>query len=224
LSLVYSYAMDNLVSLPLIFSTALAVNLSGALSPGPLLVVTINESARRGFWAGPLIVLGHMLPEIVMVIALTGGAGEIMKSAVASHIIWLVGGFILLAMGINITWKNRHAVLIASGDGTSQKTGRLILTAVLASISNPYWFIWWATAGTAYVIWAAQMGTSGIIFFFVGHIMADLIWYTIVSFAISRGRKIMNDKVYRGLMIGSGSIVIVLGIYFAISGIKYFVS
>jgi threonine/homoserine/homoserine lactone efflux protein len=165
-----------------------------------------------------------MIPEIVMVIALTRGASEIMKSAVASNIIWLVGGFILLAMGINITWKNRHAVLITTGNGTSLKTGRLIITAILTSISSPYWFIWWATAGTAYVIWAAQMGTSGIVFFFIGHIMADLIWYTIVSFAVSRGRKIMNDKVYRGLMIGSGSIVIVLGIYFAISGTRFFVS
>jgi len=222
LPLVYSFFVNGTISLPLIFTTALVVNLSGALSPGPLLAITINETAKRGFRAGPILVLGHMIPEIIMVFALTRGASEIMKSAVASNIIWLVGGITLLIMGINITWKNRHAVLVTSGKGNSKRSGTLVLSGILASISSPYWFIWWATAGVTYVMWSAQMGTPGIALFFSGHITADFTWYAIVSLAIASGRRIMNDKIYRGLMIGSGSMVIVLGIYFAVSGIRFF--
>ncbi|NIO68753.1 MAG: lysine transporter LysE, partial [Anaerolineae bacterium] len=29
---------------------------SGALMPGPLLTVTISQSAQRGFWQGPLLI------------------------------------------------------------------------------------------------------------------------------------------------------------------------
>ena len=214
--------MDGPVNLPLIFSTALVVNLSGALSPGPLLAITINESTKRGFWAGPILVLGHAIPEIIMVFALTRGASEIMKSAMISNIVWLVGGIILLVMGIRITWKNRNAVLAISSEGSPKRSGALVLSGMLVSISSPFWFIWWATAGTTYVMWSAQMGTSGIALFFFGHIMADLIWYSIVSLAVASGRKIMNDKIYRGLMMGSGGCIVALGIYFALSGIKFF--
>ena len=44
-------------------STSFIVALSGALMPGPLLTVTVGEAARRGFWAGPLIMVGHALLE-----------------------------------------------------------------------------------------------------------------------------------------------------------------
>ena len=43
--------------------TSFIVALSGALMPGPLLTVTVGEAARRGFWAGPLIIVGHALLE-----------------------------------------------------------------------------------------------------------------------------------------------------------------
>ncbi len=39
-----------------IFTTAFLIGLSGALLPGPLLTVAISESARQGFWTGPLLV------------------------------------------------------------------------------------------------------------------------------------------------------------------------
>jgi threonine/homoserine/homoserine lactone efflux protein len=41
--------------------TSFIVALSGALMPGPLLTLTVGEAARRGFWAGPLIIVGHAL-------------------------------------------------------------------------------------------------------------------------------------------------------------------
>jgi len=44
--------------------TSFVVALSGALMPGPLLTVTVGEATRRGFWAGPLIILGHGILEM----------------------------------------------------------------------------------------------------------------------------------------------------------------
>ena len=57
-------------SLPVIFITSLFVGFSGALSPGPLLVLDIREAMRLGFRAGPLISLGHALLELLVVVGL----------------------------------------------------------------------------------------------------------------------------------------------------------
>ncbi len=56
--------------------SSFVVALSGALMPGPLLTVTVGEATRRGFWAGPLIILGHGLLELTLVLLLLAqGAG-----------------------------------------------------------------------------------------------------------------------------------------------------
>ena len=47
-----------------IFISSFIIGFSGALTPGPVLSVTIVESSRRGFLAGPLITLGHGLAEL----------------------------------------------------------------------------------------------------------------------------------------------------------------
>ncbi|HPP13333.1 MAG TPA: LysE family transporter, partial [bacterium] len=48
--------------------TSFVIALSGALMPGPLLAVTVERSVRDGFIAGPLVVLGHGLLEVILVV------------------------------------------------------------------------------------------------------------------------------------------------------------
>ena len=48
-------------SLLTIVAGAFVVALSGAMAPGRVLTITISETLKRGFKAGPLIVLGHAI-------------------------------------------------------------------------------------------------------------------------------------------------------------------
>ena len=70
-----------------IFTTAFVVGFSGAMMPGPLLTVTIGESARRGFSAGPLLVLGHAVLELVLILALVGGLSIYLTRTAVTHTI-----------------------------------------------------------------------------------------------------------------------------------------
>ena len=56
-----------------IFGSSFVIALSGALMPGPVLTVTVSESARRGAKAGPLMIFGHGILELALVLALLGG-------------------------------------------------------------------------------------------------------------------------------------------------------
>ena len=211
----------NESSLILIFGTSFIVALSGAMMPGPLLAITISRTAERGFWAGPLLILGHGLLEIVLVVALAHGLSDFVGSSLFSGIIGLIGGAVLTIMGFVTTIQGRHKTLLAISDThRSSGTGTLVLSGVIASLSNPYWLIWWATLGVTYMLWSLQRGIPGVISFYSGHILADFAWYSLISLIIATGRKILSDAIYRGLLVTCGLALLALGIYFIISGIQ----
>jgi len=79
--------------------SAFIVALSGALMPGPLLAVTVSEAARRGARAGPLIVFGHGLLEIVLIALVIAGLGKFITQPLFKAIASLAGGVMLIVMG-----------------------------------------------------------------------------------------------------------------------------
>ena len=66
-----------------VFVLGFITALSGAMMPGPLLTATISESTRRGFLAGPRLMVGHALLEAALLLLLLWGlAPRFRKDAV----------------------------------------------------------------------------------------------------------------------------------------------
>ncbi|MBA7595080.1 hypothetical protein ES703_02039 [subsurface metagenome] len=209
-------------SLFLIFGTSFVVGLSGAMMPGPLLAVNISESARRGFRAGPLLVLGHGIVELLLVVALVWGLSEVLGQSLVAGIIGVVGGLFLLGMAYALLRQARRAVAPLEVSPQSARPGRrLIATGAVLSVANPFWLIWWATVGTTWVLWSLAAGAIGVVVFYLGHILSDLGWYSMVSLVIARGKRLMSLRVYRGLLLACGVSLIGLGVYFLVSGAMF---
>ena len=204
--------------LPLItiFFTSFVIALSGAMMPGPLLTATISETSRQGFKAGPLLILGHGILELLLVLALILGLAPFIQRqevfiftafAGAVILVWMAVGMLRALHGLHIDWEKKSA-----------GSNHLIISGILLSIANPYWTIWWASIGLGYILYSQKFGIPGIFFFFLGHIMADLTWYAIVSLAVDRGRHFLTDRLYRGVIGVCASFLIVFACYFAYSG------
>ncbi len=220
-----------------IFSTAFIVAFSGALMPGPLLTFMIAETARRGFLAGPLVILGHAILEIALILALAGGLSFILTLTGVSHFIAVAGGVFLLYMGagmvrdaaagrISLKIYGQEGLPGTRGEepGINQVSGvqrnmRPVLGGILFSISNPYWILWWATIGLGYITLSLQKGVLGITSFFSGHILADLVWYSLISAAVAGGRKFLSDRMYSGIIAACGIFLLGLGVYFLYYGL-----
>jgi threonine/homoserine/homoserine lactone efflux protein len=190
--------------------------------PGPLLAYTISASARYGFWAGPLLILGHAILELTLIIVLVLGLDRFIKSDWVTSIIGMVGGIILIGMGLIMFrqgWRKVPLPLEVSASVAENR--KLVISGILVSMSNPYWFLWWATIGVTYLLWSLELGTAGIASFFTGHILADLVWYALVAFIVATGRKAFNDTVYSCLLMVCGVVLVGLGGYFVISGINF---
>ncbi len=200
--------------------TSFGVGLSGALVPGPMLTVTISDSVKKGFMAGPMVTLGHILTEIAMMIIILAGLGQIIGSPTAAFIIGTFGGIVLIFMGYNIFRSNDTLSSIKTDENRMHGS---LLGGIITSLSNPYFFIWWATIGLAFMFKGLELaGIFGLLAFSIGHWSADLSWYSIISFFSSRGSKFMSDKTYKVAMLICGSFLAILGVYFIISQMGVF--
>ena len=205
-----------------IFGGSFTLGLSGILTPGPILTVTVAESARRGFKAGPLIISGHALLELILVLAIILGLGAYLKSSIVMGIIALLGGAMLIWLGVGMLRTAGGLSLRAEKVGTSPKyTPHPFVLGMVASVSNPYWTLWWATIGLGYLMAAMKLGVGGVIMFFLGHITADFAWYSIVSLGISRGKALLKDKTYQIIIRFCGLFLLGFGVWFLVSAKGY---
>lgn len=202
--------------------TSFLVALSGALMPGPLLTVTMGEAARRGFWAGPLIILGHGLLELALLVLLLVGVGVWLNRPVVLGTVGLLGGVLLAWMAWGLLRASRHGrLLLEEGQASGWHP---VWTGIFMSLANPYWLVWWLTIGLGYVLFAARFGLFGVFLFFAGHILADLAWYSLVAAAVAWGRNFFSDGWYRGFLAGCGAFLLLFGGYFGFQGVKYFIN
>ncbi|MBW1681614.1 MAG: LysE family transporter [Deltaproteobacteria bacterium] len=122
-----------MLELATIFSGSFALALSGALMPGPLLTVTVSESARIGLRAGPLLITGHAILELLLVVALVLGLGPVLKDSLVMGIVALVGGGMLVWMGIDMIRNSTKASLNnAEGAKESKKGPHPVFVGLLA--------------------------------------------------------------------------------------------
>jgi len=204
-------------TLATIFISSFIIALSGALMPGPLLTATISESSQRGFWAGPLMIGGHAILELALVAALLLGLAPVLQLPAVFVFCALGGSLILLWMALGMF--RSLPTLTLSWDARPQRSNHPVLSGILMSVANPYWLIWWATIGLGYIVYSQQFGFWGVVFFFAGHISADLAWYSFISAAVAGGRHFLTDRVYRSLIGALAVFLVGFALYFAHAGI-----
>ena len=205
-----------LTTLVTIFASSFVIALSGALMPGPLLTATISESSRHGFIAGPLMITGHAVLELVLVAALLLGLAPLFQQPLVFVATALIGSVILFWMAFGMFRSLPSLRLSWEGDQT--RRNHPMISGILMSVANPYWIIWWATIGLGYILYSWRFGFWGIAFFFAGHILADLVWYSLISAAVAGGRHFLTDRLYRSLIAFCAVFLVVFAGYFAYAG------
>ncbi|NIQ95688.1 MAG: LysE family transporter [Desulfuromonadales bacterium] len=203
--------------LPSIAGTSFLLGLSGAVMPGPLLTVTIDESLRRGPLAGPLLIAGHAALEALVVLILFAGAASYIQQPPIFAAVALIGGGVLMWMArgmlrglpslrLDLTPSGRHRM-------------HPLIAGALVSLANPYFTLWWATVGMGYLLVANEAGIAGIVVFYVFHILADLVWYAFIAQSVCIGRRLLTDTGYRRLVGGCAVFLVGFGLFFVYRGL-----
>ena len=215
--------MAALESFAIVFAASFSIGLSGAMSPGPLTVFVMGQSARHGVIAGPLAALGHGLLEVALVALLWLGLARVFQWEPVLGVIGVSGGLVMIWMGWQIvSGVRRQSAKLGAAVSDSSADNPLVGGAVL-SLANPYWSFWWATVGiSTMTTLALPRGATGLVAFTTGHIASDFFWFTVVAVVFATGRRFITDRVYGAVLYLFGAVLALFGVYFIWQGVTIF--
>lgn len=201
-------------------STVVLVTASGALAPGPLFVVTISEGSQSGAKAGILFSMAHMLVEFTLVMLLAGGLFTIANEPIIRPIVGISGGIVLLVFGA-MQIRNSLETKFHEDRIEKKQMRNLLLTGLAFTGLNPFFIVWWLTAGANLVLLSLEFASfTGVLLMYACHVWMDYIWLTSVAHLAKIGTNVARIKLYRIIMTAFGGILIYFGLIFLITSVN----
>ncbi len=231
----------------IVFFSSFLIGLSGAMMPGPVTTMAITETLKnikrgRGWLVGPAIATGHSVLEISLMLALWFGASFIFNMPVVIMVISLIGGAALIifgTLGLKYIKKGEQdfaSMLDSTTAGGSSpgpsnegvKQPSLIRPFVLGfviSATSAGWWAWWASVGLNAINLSTTLNLfvfsrfDVFITFYLGHILTDYTWFSFISGIVSLGKKRINMKAYKIILLLTNLFLLGLGCYFIVSAL-----
>ncbi len=196
---------------PALLLIGFIVGLGGALIPGPLLAFVIFDASRKRKVTGHFIIAGHALWEALIIFLILFGLGSLMLHY--KIFIYAFGGAALVFMGFSMIRR------VSQVEIKSSRVNSSLLGGVFYTAFNPTQPPWWASAGLALLLQGYElMGNIGILTVTIGHWLADLTYYVIVSYVTCRFGRFVAPRL-RQISLLLGGFVAALGAYFIINGL-----
>lgn len=196
-----------------------AVSASGVLAPGPLFVANMLYGSRHGAASGVKVAHGHAAVEIAVITAIA--AGLFSASAFVANYgsaIALVGGVAIIGFAaLQVTSLVRGAPAPAAVEG---RRGPFAVGVALTAL-NPFFLVWWLTAGLKLVADSAAFGpAAGVALLFALHVWMDYAWLAATAHLASKGSSVLKSRYYKMLLLALAAALAYYGVQFIASGIK----
>ena len=200
--------MEAFAQLPIGFLIAL----SGVLIPGPLLAYIVLKTPSYGPRTGLFSATGHVLVEFGVLALIALGFGFVLESELFRTAVGTIGGILLSALAMLYFLKIRSGGPMSTvGIRHHPIAGGVLFSTVF----NPSVLLWWATIGMATLMDAVLTAAlAGAAFWLIGHFLADFGWFSLVSYSVAKGRRVMGTKAYLGLLVACGCVLLVFGVLF----------
>jgi threonine/homoserine/homoserine lactone efflux protein len=202
-----------------IFGLAFVLALTGAVVPGPVLVLVIGQVLSQGILAAVYIMLGHALLESLLILGLARGMKKLLDNLRVRMILGMIGGGVLIWMGWDLFWQGAE-IGVSEITPVGMSPVKLVLAGIGVSLSNPYFTGWWATVGTGQLAALRLSSGKDYSMFFMGHELGDLVWYLFVAVVVTVGRAWLMGGVYATVLQITAAIILLLGGGFIIVSIR----
>lgn len=193
------------------------ISLSGVMMPGPVTAVVVTEGHKNKN-AGALVALGHGAVELPLIAVIYLGMGRYFELSAVKMSIGVLGGLMLMYMGIRMFQTARKPIIPEH----PQSSYTPLVAGVMTTAANPYFFLWWATAGTLLTVTARNFGLVGLLALALSHWFCDLTWNFSVSRIVFKFKHFWGQRVQRVIFSVCAAILIAFGVGFVASAFWLF--
>lgn len=201
--------------------TGLSIGLASGIAPGPLTILAIAATLRRGRLAGCQIAIAPLLSDaIIILVSLT-----VVSQLPPDVISWLAlaGGLVIAFFAVETLRSARHAdpaALVQSAEqGTRRFAVPLWVQGFLTNLLNPAPWIFWITAGSALLVstWRSSPPTAiGFLFVFYAMLVGSKV---VLVLLLGAARHRIPRTGYRVTLMIAGLLLIAVAAGFLVTAV-----
>jgi len=205
------------------FLLVVLVSASGALSPGPLFIATVDSAIKNGRYAGFAVAFGHMVFELPLVVAIGFGIWSFISDPLIKSFIGILGAAALIAFGVAQAYSSSKRIFRENAVNDDEGFSRLkprkaglfnaFLVGLVFTALNPYFLMWWFTIGLSLIAEAIRLSAiAGIFVMFAFHIWLDYAWLGFTGYATAVGSKALKPRQINLISLILDVIIVIAGI------------
>lgn len=189
--------MTNLtlpLSLEALVITGFLVSFATVVIPGPITLVATRLGLAHRLAAAFWFLLGATLLDALLFVALAAGAGPSLARLGALPAVEIFGGLVLLWGGLASTRHQPGSNPQPHLPNNGRPRLRYLLLGMGVSLANPHYWLWWVTAGLAFVEAARTYGEPGLLWMLGALIGGVVCWYAPLLYALHHGKTLLSPR------------------------------
>lgn len=181
---------------------------------GPVNAAMLNTGIKNGFFHAWILGIGALTADVLYMIMVYFGIGQIIEFPLVKIILWSFGCFVLTYTGVE-SLLSLHKIKLLLKFGKKVRLRRSLLSGFLIALLNPLSILFWlGIYGSILAENAGNFTGYQLIINSVAIIAGALLWDTIIAMISSGARKLLSIRLLKVISIISSLFMIGFGVYF----------
>ena len=196
--------------------TYIFLGVSLAAPIGPVNAAQLDTGIKNGFFHAWIFGVGALIADVLYMIMVYFGVGQIIEFPLVKIILWSFGCFVLTYTGIE-SLLSLHKIELTFRLGKKTRLRRSLFSGFFMSLLNPLTILFWlGIYGSVLAETAKNFSGNQIIINSIAIIVGIILWDTIMATISSGARRFLSTNLLKLISIFSSLAMIGFGIYFGI--------
>jgi threonine/homoserine/homoserine lactone efflux protein len=199
--------------------TGLSIGFASGIAPGPLTILAIAATLRRGRRAGVKIAIAPLLSDTLIILA----SFTVVSRLPVSVMTWLglAGGVVVVIFAMETLRAARTAdpdALVHSAETERRRFAvPLVAQGFLTNLLNPAPWIFWVTAGSALLVSTWRTSPGDTVGFLVAFYVTLVGSKVVLVLLIGAARHRITRTGYRLALLAAGLLLLLVGAWFIVT-------